>query len=124
MNTDGPLAALTERILKCAYEVLNSLGHGFSEKVYENSMVIELRDEGLTVEQQVSYEVTYKGQKVGHYVADIVVEGQVLVELKAVKGLDEAHVGQCLNYLKASGLKVCLLLNFARPKLEIRRIVH
>lgn len=124
MNTDGPLAAITERVLKCAYKVLNSHGHGFSEKVYENSMVIELRDEGLNVEQQVSYEVTYKGQVVGHYIADLVVEGQVLVELKAVKGLDEAHVGQCLNYLKASGLKVCLLLNFARPKLEIRRIVR
>jgi len=124
MNTDGPLAALTERVLKCAYSVLNSHGHGFNEKVYENSMVIELRDEGLNVEQQVSYDVTYKGQKVGHYIADIVVEGQVLLELKAVKGLDEAHVGQCLNYLKASGLKVCLLLNFARPKLEIRRIVR
>jgi len=124
MNADGPHSEITERILKCAFAVLNAHGHGFSEKVYENSLVIEMREAGLAVEQQVRYEVTYKGQTVGHYIADLVVAGKVLVELKAALGLDDVHVGQCLNYLKASGLKVCLLLNFARPKLEIRRIVR
>ncbi|MBK9974104.1 MAG: GxxExxY protein [Planctomycetes bacterium] len=116
------LDQITERILGCAYKVSNAHGCGFNEKVYENSLALELQFEGLKVHQQVPFDVMYRGQVVGHYVADMVVEGCVLVELKALDSLVPVHVAQCLNYLKASGLKLCLLLNFGKPKVEVKRI--
>lgn len=127
MHTDehgSELNQVTERVIGCAFAVLNSLGCGFLERVYENALVVELREVGLEVQQQRPYDVVYKGQIVGQYIADLVVEGKVLVELKAVQGLNDVHMAQCLNYLKASGLKVCLLMNFSRPKLELKRVVN
>lgn len=115
---------ITNVIIGCAYRISNELGCGFLEKVYENAMVHELRKSGLSVAQQVRHDVVYDGVVVGEYIADIIVEGLVLLELKAVKGLDDVHSAQCINYLKASGLCVCLLLNFAKPKVEIKRIVR
>ena len=115
------LNALTERIIGCAYTVSNTLGSGFLEKVYENALVVEVRKAGLRVEQQWPIEVRYDGAVVGEYVADLLVDNQVLVELKAVKALDDIHSAQCLNYLRATELPLCLLLNFGRPKVEIRR---
>ena len=118
------LNQITERVIGCAYAVSNALGCGFLEKVYENALVHELRKGGLRVEQQQAIEVNYDGVVVGDYVADLLVEGSVLIELKAVRALEDLHLAQCLNYLKATGLTVCLLLNFAKPKLEIRRVVR
>jgi GxxExxY protein len=115
---------ITERVIGCAYTVTNTLGHGFLEKVYENALAYELRKTGLMVEQQRSIKVRYDGIVVGDYMADLLIEGQVMVELKAVKSIDNIRVAQCLNYLKATGLKVCLLLNFGVPKVQIRRIVN
>jgi GxxExxY protein len=115
---------ITERVIGCAYTVTNTLGHGFLEKVYENALAYELRKTGLVVERQRSIKVRYDGIVVGDYLADLLIEGQVMVELKAVKFFDNIHVAQCLNYLKATGLKVCLLLNFGVPKVQIRRIVN
>jgi len=124
MNTDKHgLNGITEKIIKCAFAVSNTLSCGFLEKVYENALAHELRKIGLDIRQQESIKVYYDNIVVGDYIADIVVEKQVLVELKALKNLDEIHVAQCLNYLKATGLKLCLLLNFGNPKLEIKRIV-
>lgn len=120
MQDDDPL---TSRIIGCAYRVANELGSGFLEKVYENALAHELRKAGLGVVQQHCIEVHYDGVKVGDYVADLLVEGQILIELKACKDLDEIHLAQCLNYLKATGLKVCLLMNFGRPKIQIRRLM-
>jgi GxxExxY protein len=114
---------VTERIINCVYRVGNTLGSGFLEKVYENALVIELRQNSLQVTQQHSVNVFYNGSLVGDYVADLLVEDQVIVELKAVKILDEVHSAQCMNYLKASGLKVCLLVNFGKPRVDIKRIV-
>lgn len=114
---------ITERIIGCAYSVSNSLGPGFLEKVYENALVHELRKAGLIAAQQQPISVMYDNVEVGYFEADIVVEGLVLVELKAVRGLDEAHQAQCLNYLRATGHRVCLLINFATPKIQIKRIV-
>src|SRR5512133_4237586 len=94
---------LTERIIGCAFKVANGLGHGFLEKVYENALVHELRKAGLHVVQQHGLEVHYDGVLVGEFQVDLLVEGQILVELKAVAGLQDAHVAQSLNYLKASG---------------------
>jgi GxxExxY protein len=124
MNADERrLNEITERAIRCAYRVSNKLGCGFLEKVYENSMFVDLTFEGLKVEQQRVVQIHYRDALVGEYVADLVVEGLVLLELKAVRALDEIHVAQCLNYLKATGLRVALLINFAKPKVEIKRVV-
>jgi GxxExxY protein len=118
------LDALTEKIIVCAYTVGNVLGCGFLEKVYENAFSHELRRNGLTVEQQHPVNVYYDEVIVGEYFADIVVNGKVLVELKAAKEIDQVHIAQCLNYLNATRLRVCLLINFGKPKVEIKRIVR
>ncbi len=120
---EADLNALSERIIGCAYAVSNGLGCGFLEKVYENALAHELRKAGLRVRQQWPIEVVYDGEAVGEYQADLVVEDEVLLELKAVKAIDDVHLAQCLNYLKATGLRLCLLLNFAKPKVEVRRVV-
>jgi GxxExxY protein len=119
MNTDN----LTKIIIGCAMRVSNTLGAGFLEKVYENALVIELKKAGLTVEQQSAIAVRYDGIIVGEYMADILVNNQVILELKAVKFLDEIHKAQLLNYLRATGIRIGLLLNFGTPKLGVRRMV-
>ncbi len=116
--------ALTEQVIGAAFGVSNALGAGFLEKVYENALVHELRRVGLQVEQQYPITVHYDGIVVGEYVADVLVDGRVLVELKAVKKLDDIHTAQCLNYLRATGLPGCLLLNFGNPKVEIKRLLN
>jgi GxxExxY protein len=115
---------LSERVIGCAFQVLNTLGAGFLEKVYENALAHELRKNGLRVAQQKGISVTYDGVAVGEYAVDLLVEDTIIVELKAIKALDNAHTAQCLNYLKATGLHLCLLLNFGKPRLEIQRIAH
>jgi len=116
--------ALSEGIIGCAYRVSNGLGAGFLVKVYENALVHEMRKAGLTVEQQRPLRVEYDGIVVGDYTADLLVEDCVLVELKAVRELDNTHLAQCMNYLRATALTLCLLINFAKPKVEVRRIVN
>ena len=118
------LDKITEAVIGCAYTVVSTLGSGFLEKVYENSLVHELKKCGLMALQQHSIKVRYDGIEVGDYVADLLVENQVLVELKAVKAIDDIHRAQCMNYLKATGHTVCLLINFGSPKLEVKRIVN
>ncbi len=123
MHTDAHrLDQLTETIIGCAFRVSNELGCGFLEKVYENALVHELKKAGLTVQQQHPIRIFYDGVEVGYYEADIIVNGAVLLELKAVKGLDEVHEAQCLNYLKATGLPICLLMNFGRTRLGLKRL--
>ena len=117
------LKALTERIIGCAFVVGNALGVGFVEKIYENALVHELRKAGLSVAQQRGLSVYYDDVVVGEYTADLLIESEVLAEIKAVKGLDDVHNAQCLNYLRATGLHLCLLVNFGKPRVEIKRIV-
>jgi len=125
MQTDEKrLNEITEKIIGCAYNVANGLDCGFLEKVYENAMRIEIQRAGLTVLQQHPIPVMWRGEIVGDYFADLLVDGSVLVELKAVKSFDDVHMAQCMNYLKATGIKVCLLINFAKPQIEIKRIVN
>lgn len=114
---------ITEKIIGCAYKVANGLGCGFLEKVYENALAYELQKVDLQVDQQKVIKVYYDSVEVGYYEADLLIEGCVLVELKTVKNLDDVHKAQCLNYLKATGLKICLLINFGNPKVEVKRIV-
>jgi GxxExxY protein len=115
-------APVTERIIGCAFRVANALGHGFVEKVYENALAHEMRKSGLGVVQQGGIVVFYDDVIVGEYTADLLVEDQVIVELKAVGALSDVHVPQCRNYLRATGKPLCLLINFGQPKVEIRRI--
>jgi GxxExxY protein len=123
MHTDTHrLKTITEKIIGCAYTIGNSLGCGFLEKVYENALMIELTKAGLSVEQQHPITVTYDGHSIGEYVADIVVEGRVIIEVKAVRSIEDIHIAQCLNYLKATGLKVCLLINFGKTRVEVKRL--
>lgn len=117
------LNAITGKVIGCAYAVGGVLGCGFLEKVYENALAHEVRKAGLDVRQQHGIQVYYDGVVVGEYAVDLLIEGCVLVELKAVKALDDIHLAQCLNYLKATGLRVCLLINFGRPRVEVRRVV-
>ncbi len=121
VNRDGAHADLTENIIGCAFAVSNELGAGFVEKVYENSLVHEPRKRGLTVAQQHPLTVQYDGVIVGQFIADMLVEDCVLIEMKAVSDLSNIHEAQCLNYLKAGGLGTCLLINFGQPHIQIRR---
>ncbi len=114
---------ITRRIIGAAYLVANTLGSGFLEKVYENALAHELKEGGLCVEQQKPVSVLYRGTVVGVYTTDLLVDKTVVVELKAVKTFDDIHKAQCLNYLKATGHRICLLFNFGSPKLQIKRIV-
>jgi len=119
---NAPHAETTGKILECAFDVLNTLGCGFLEKVYENAMMVALHGAGMAVSQQVALRVHYKDTLVGDYVADMVVDNAVLVEIKATENHSPVHVAQVLNYLKASRLPVGLLLNFGQPKLFYRRL--
>ena len=119
MDTDK----VTETIIGCAMKVSNTLGVGFLEKVYENALAIELRKARLVAEQQKPILVRYEGAVVGDYVADIVVNGAVLLELKAAKFIDQIHQAQLLNYMKATALKVGLILNFGTTRLGVKRMV-
>ena len=116
--------SLTERILQATFEVSNVLGCGFLEKVYERALLKELALQGIRAKTQVSYPVIYKGQCIGEYFADLIVEDEIVLELKCVDHLLNEHTAQCLNYLKASGHKLALLINFQRPKVQLKRIVR
>jgi GxxExxY protein len=112
----------TGLIIGCCFRVANELGPGFLEKVYENALAHELRKAKVKVVQQQGIEVFYDGVNVGNDEADLLVEGLVLVEVKAVQALDSAHVGQCLNDMRGTGLVTCLLVNFGRAKIQVRRL--
>lgn len=114
---------LTEKIIGVCFEVLNELGSGFLESVYQKALVWALVQAGLMVQEQVPLKVVFRGKIVGEFIADIVVGSQVVLELKSGKALNAEQEAQLLNYLKATGMKVGLLLNFGRPKLEWKRLV-
>ncbi|HOW96248.1 MAG TPA: GxxExxY protein [Kiritimatiellia bacterium] len=115
---------LTEKIIGCAYKVYNRMGFGFLESVYEKCILIELRKTGLTAESQVPIRVRYEGEVVGDFIADILVQQTVILELKSVRQLATAHEVQLVNYLVATGKPVGLLLNFAEGGVEVRRKVR
>ncbi|MGD0499932.1 MAG: GxxExxY protein [Bryobacteraceae bacterium] len=125
MNADEReyLDSLSEKALGAAFEVSNTLGAGFLEKVYERALLRELRLRGIAASSQVPFSVMYKDQCVGEYCADLIVEDTLIVELKCADRLTNDHLAQCLNYLRASGRNLCLLINFQKPTLEWRRVV-
>ena len=114
---------LTGEIIESAFNVHNTLGCGLLEKVYENSLAWELELRGRKVSTQKEFRVIYRDKEVGIYYADLVVEDKVIVEVKSAQEIDDVHRAQLLNYLRISGLRVGLIINFARPKLEYERLV-
>ena len=114
---------ISQQVIRCAFEVSNTLGAGFLEKIYENALCIELTQADIQFQRQQQFDVYYKGEIVGHYIADVVVDKRLLIELKALADFNNEHDAQVMNYLRASGLTVGLLLNFGVKRLGIRRIV-
>ncbi|AUB83403.1 GxxExxY protein [Candidatus Thiodictyon syntrophicum] len=124
-NDELPVGAepISRRVIGCAFEVSNNLGAGFLESVYENALCMELAAQGIDFQRQVVLDVRYKGLVVGSFAADLVVARSLLVELKAVRCFVPEHEAQVINYLRATGLHVALLLNFGSPRLQVRRLV-
>ena len=113
--------SITRKILEACFEVSNELGSGFLESVYEKALLVALKDKGFKVQSQVPLNVTFRGISVGEFFADILVENSIILELKAVKKLAPEHTAQLINYLKATGTEVGLLINFGNPKVEYKR---
>jgi GxxExxY protein len=112
---------ITNQVLAACFEVSKELGAGFLESVYQNALMIALQGKGLTLEREHPLAVLFRGQIVGQFYADIFVEDKIILELKAVSELTDVHKAQVINYLKATGIKIGLLINFGNPKLEYRR---
>ncbi len=114
---------ISERVIGCAFTVSNTLGAGFLEAVYENALALELAQTGPAFERQKALDVSYKGAVVGHYIADLVIEQRLIVEIKALSSITAVHEAQLMNYLQATGISVGLILNFGTPRLGVKRIV-
>ena len=115
---------LTEIIIGSCFDVMNEIGIGFLESVYKNALFIAMKEQGLKVETEKRFEITFRERKIGLYIADLIVEEAVIVELKCCESLHGEHQAQLVNYLKASGLLVGLLVNFGKRKVEYKRIHH
>ena len=120
---EGLIADLGREIIGAAFQVQNTMGTGFLEKVYKKSLVIELQEMGVSVEEEKRIDLYYRGKLVGEYYADIVVNNEFIVEIKSTERLTDIHTAQLLNYLKATGIKKGLLINFGRTKVEFKRYV-
>jgi GxxExxY protein len=114
----------THRIIGCAFEVLNELGQGLYEKLYENALVVEFSLRGIPCDQQRRFDVLYTGCSVGFFQPDLIVFSQVIVDTKTIERITAEERGKMLNYLKTTGLRVGLILNFKHPKLEFERLVN
>ena len=121
---DLPYSDLTRKIIQSCLEVIKELGAGFLENVYKNALYIAMKQKGMNVLVEQKYEVIFRKHKIGKYIADLVVDDLVIVELKCCKMLPSEHQAQVINYLKASGIPVGLLVNFGNQKLEYKRLHH
>jgi len=122
-NTNIIYKDLSYKIVELALEVHNELGCGFLEKVYENALMILLDREGISARQQAPADVYFQNQVVGQYFADILVDNKIILELKTVEAIANVHKAQVLNYLRATGIKLGLIMNFAKPRFEYKRMV-
>ena len=126
MNTDGHGLVgeeQTREIIGCAMEVMNVLGHGFLEKVYENALCVEMRLRRISFQQQPRYEVLYKSEQVGEYIPDLVVADAVVVDAKTIEDITDHEIGQVINVLKITGLRAALIVNFKHSKLQWKRVI-
>ncbi len=117
-------SVLTRKIIQCCFEVMKELGAGFLENVYKNALNVTLKQKGMNVLAEQKYEIVFRRHKIGKYIADLMVDNLVIVELKCCTFLQPEHLAQVINYLKASGLPVGLLINFGNQKLEYKRLHH
>ena len=127
MNTDArePLfKEESQQIVGSAMEVLNEIGHGFHEKPYENALVIEFRLRGIECLQQKSFEILYKNEKVGDYIPDLIVYEKIVVDTKVIEKITDREIGQMMNYLKVTGLRLGYILNFNQARLEWKRVIR
>jgi GxxExxY protein len=123
MNADYPCKEETDTIIGCAFAVLNDIGHGYHEKPYENSMVVEFEYRGIPYLQQPRYPIMYRDKQVAEYIPDLIAFGKVIIDTKVIERITDHEIGQMLNYLKTTGLPVGLILNFKNSKLEFRRVI-
>ncbi|MFM2197753.1 MAG: hypothetical protein RLZZ505_1185 [Verrucomicrobiota bacterium] len=123
MNADYPCKEETDTIIGCAFAVLNDIGHGYHEKPYENSMVVEFEYRGIPYLQQPRYPIMYRDKQVAEYIPDLIAFGKVIIDTKVIERITDHEIGQMLNYLKTTGLPVRLILNFKNSKLEFRRVI-
>lgn len=124
VKDEAYLNSFTEQIIGCAYTVGNVLGSGFLEKVYEKALTHELQKIGLEVACQCPIKIIYDGINIGDYFADLVVGKEIIVELKTVKNIESVHLAQCLNYLKATNMKLALLINFGNNSVQVKRVIN
>lgn len=117
-------SGLSKDILGCCFEIANELGSGFLENVYKNALCIALRQKGIAFVLEQPYEIFFRDQKLGHYIADLVIENSIIIELKCCQNLLAEHQAQLINYLKASGIPIGLLVNFGHSRLEYKRLQH
>ncbi len=122
MNADGLHSKETEAIIGCAFTVLNALGHGFHEKPYEHALVVEFRFQGIPHAQQPRFPLTYRNESIGEYIPDLIAFGKIVVDTKTIERITDHEIGRMLNYLRATGLQVGLILNFKHAKLQFRRV--
>jgi len=115
---------VSEKIIGCSFEVANTLGRGFVESIYANALAKELGRMGFDAKREHAVKVRYKGDLVGEFFCDLLVERLIIVEVKATSGVNNLHMAQCLNYLKATGYKLCLLINFGAASVQIKRVVN
>lgn len=123
-NKPLPHSHVSEVIIGCCFEVMKELGSGFLENVYKNALYISMKEKGLTLKVEQSFEVLFKNQRIGKYIADLIVENLIVIKLKCCKALLPEHQSQVINYLKASHLPVGFLVNFGNQKLEYKRLHH
>ena len=119
-----PHSNISENIIGCCFDVMKELGSGFLENVYKNALYLAMKQKGLNVVAEQSFEVVFRKHKIGKYIADLIVENLIVVELKCCKTLLPEHQAQLINYLKASGRPVGILVNFGSPRLEYKRLHH
>ncbi|MDE3237106.1 MAG: GxxExxY protein [Bacteroidota bacterium] len=123
MKMEFPLSELTGKIIGCAMEVHNQLGNGFQEVIYQRALALEMNSKGLSFSREQEMEIFYKGTAIGTRRVDFFVEGKVMVEIKALVGLEDVHLAQAINYLEAYGIEIGLLLNFGSQSLQFKRVM-
>lgn len=121
-NLNADDQPLTRPIIGCSMRVINALGHGFHEKVYENALCVEMAAQGIPFKQQPRYPIRYRGVEVGEYVPDLIVLDEVVVDTKTIESIGDMEIGRMLNYLRCTGLGVGVIINFKRPRLEWRHV--
>jgi GxxExxY protein len=111
------------RIVGCAFDVIKEVGHGLHEKPYENALVLAFQDAGISIQQQMAFPILFKARQVGEYIPDLIADGAVIIDTKVIDRITDHERGQMLNYLRVTGLRVGLIINFKRAKMEWERIV-